>query len=382
VPAWPEKEDLVTSSTTPAPGAAPVRQPVARFPARGYAAHSPTTPLVPFAFDRREPLVRDVHLEILFCGVCHSDLHTVRDEWGGTVYPVVPGHEIVGRVVRVGPDVSKFRVGDLAAVGCLVGSCRTCPDCRQGLEQYCLVNRIFTYNSPDPYLGGATYGGYSNHIVVDEHFVLRFSERLDPAAGAPLLCAGITTYSPLRHWEVGEGQKVGIVGLGGLGHMGVKLAHAFGAHVVLFTTSPGKAADARRLGADEVVISRNADEMARHTNALDFILDTVAAPHDLDAYLRLLKRDRTLCLVGVPELPHPSPSVAELVTRRRCLAGSLIGGLPETQEMLDFCAENRIVSDVELIPIQGINEAYERMLRSDVKYRFVIDLESLKEEAV
>jgi alcohol dehydrogenase (NADP+) len=368
----------VTTSTSPAAGTAGSPALIPRFPALGYAAHGPTSPLVPFAFDRREPLPRDVHLEILFCGVCHSDLHTVRSEWGRTTYPVVPGHEIVGRVVRVGAEVTGFKPGDLAAVGCMVESCGTCPDCREGLEQYCLVDLVLTYNSRDKYLGGMTYGGYSNHIVVHEHFVLRFSDRLDPAAGAPLLCAGITTWSPLRHWEVSAGERVGIVGLGGLGHMGVKLAHAFGAHVVLFTTSPGKAADARRLGADEVVVTRRPDEMNRHANSLDFILDTVAAPHDLDAYLRLLKRDRTLCLVGVPELPHPSPSVGELVTRRRSIAGSLIGGIRETQEMLDYCAEHRIVADVELIPIQGINEAYERMLRSDVRYRFVIDLASLE----
>jgi uncharacterized zinc-type alcohol dehydrogenase-like protein len=370
----------VTSSTNPGAGSAGAQAPSDRFPALGYAARSATSPLVPFAFARREPRPKDVHLEILFCGVCHSDLHTVRGEWTGTTYPVVPGHEIVGRVVRVGAEATRFKPGDLGAVGCMVDSCRTCPDCREGLEQYCVVDPVFTYNSRDTYLGGTTYGGYSNHIVVDEHFVLTFSDRLDPAAGAPLLCAGITTWSPLRHWKVTAGNRVGIVGLGGLGHMGVKLAHALGAHVVLFTTSPGKAADARRLGAEEVVITRYPVEMARHANSLDFILDTVAAPHDLDSYLRLLKRDRTLCLVGVPELPHPSPSVGELVFRRRRLAGSLIGGIRETQEMLDFCAQHRIVADVELIPIQGINEAYERMLRSDVKYRFVIDLSSLDQD--
>jgi uncharacterized zinc-type alcohol dehydrogenase-like protein len=370
----------VTSTTTRAAGPAGGQAPTGRFPALGYAARSPTSPLGPFAFERRDPLPKDVHLKILFCGVCHSDLHTVRSEWTGTTYPVVPGHEIVGRVVRVGAEVTRFKPGDLGAVGCMVDSCRTCPDCREGLEQYCLVDPVFTYNSRDKYLGGTTYGGYSKHIVVDEHFVLTFSDRLDPAAGAPLLCAGITTWSPLRHWEVSAGDRVGIVGLGGLGHMGVKLAHALGAHVVLFTTSPGKATDARRLGADEVVITRYPVEMARYANSLDFILDTVAAPHDLDSYLRLLKRDRTLCLVGVPELPHPSPSVGELVSRRRSLAGSLIGGIRETQEMLDFCVEHGIVADVELIPIQGINEAYERMLRSDVRYRFVIDLSSLDQD--
>ena len=346
-------------------------------PTLGYAAHSSTTPLVPFAFQRRTPLPTDVHIEILYCGVCHSDLHTVRSEWAGTVYPVVPGHEIVGRVVRVGNQVSGFKPGDLAAVGCLVDSCGICPDCQAGEEQYCQNERVFTYNSPDRHTGGVTYGGYSSQIVVDERFVLRFPKSLDAAAGSPLLCAGITTYSPLRHWEVGPGQKVGIVGLGGLGHMGVKFAHAFGAEVVLFTTSPGKTADAKRLGADDVVISRNADEMARHAPSFDFILDTVAGSHDLDAYLRLLKRDGTLCLVGVPEHPHPSPSVDQLVFKRRSLAGSIIGGIRETQEMLDFCAEHGIVSDIELIPMRGINDAYERMLRSDVKYRFVLDLGTL-----
>jgi uncharacterized zinc-type alcohol dehydrogenase-like protein len=349
----------------------------ARIPALGYAAHSPTTPLVPFSFERRTPLPTDVHLEILYCGVCHSDLHTVRSEWAGTVYPVVPGHEIVGRIVAVGSAVSDFQTGQLAAVGCLVDSCGTCPDCQEGEEQYCQNEMVFTYNSPDRHVGGVTYGGYSNQIVVDQRFVLRFPDTLDPAAGSPLLCAGITTYSPLRHWGVSAGQKVGVVGLGGLGHMAVKFAHAFGAEVVLFTTSPGKTADAKRLGADDVVVSRNADEMQRHTLSFDFILDTVAAPHNLDAYLRQLKRDGTLCLVGVPEKPHPSPSVAELVFKRRSIAGSLIGGIRETQEMLEFCGRHGIVSDVELIPVHGINEAYERMLRSDVKYRFVLDLATL-----
>jgi uncharacterized zinc-type alcohol dehydrogenase-like protein len=346
-------------------------------PVRGYAAHSSTTPLVPFDFERRIPLPNDVHLEILYCGVCHSDLHTVRSEWEGTVYPVVPGHEIVGKVVTVGSGVTRFKPGDLAAVGCMVDSCRTCPDCRDGEEQYCQNELVFTYNGPERHRGGITYGGYSNQIVVDQHFVLRFPETLDPAAGAPLLCAGITTYSPLRHWGVGRGQKVGVVGLGGLGHMGVKFARAFGADVVLFTTSPGKTEDAKRLGASEVVISKNPDEMKRHTLSFDFILDTVAAPHNLDAYLELLKRDGTLCLVGVPEKPHPSPSVASLIFKRRSVAGSLIGGIRETQEMLEFCGKHGIVSDIEMIPMRGINDAYERMLRSDVKYRFVLDLATL-----
>jgi len=346
----------------------------------GYAAHSATTPLGPFNFERREPDPHDVQIEILYCGVCHSDLHTVRSEWQNTVYPVVPGHEIVGRVMAVGDEVKTFKAGDLAAVGCMVDSCRNCPDCRENLEQYCQNAFTLTYNSPDKHTGQMTYGGYSNLIVVDEHFVLHLPEKLDLAAAAPLLCAGITTYSPLRHWQVGKGQKVGIVGLGGLGHMGVKFAHALGTHVVLFTTSPGKAEDAKRLGAEEVVISKNSDEMNKHINSFDFILDTVAASHNLDAYIELLKRDGTLCLVGVPDTPHPSPGVANLIFRRRRLVGSLIGGIKETQEMLDFCADHDIVSDIELISIQKINDAYERMLKSDVKYRFVIDLASLKQE--
>jgi uncharacterized zinc-type alcohol dehydrogenase-like protein len=345
---------------------------------RGFAAQSATTPLEPFSFERRTPGPRDVQIEILYCGVCHSDLHTARNEWRGTIYPVVPGHEIVGRVTRVGDQVTGFKPGDVAAVGCMVGSCGTCSDCREGLEQYCQNELVLTYNSPDRISGGVTYGGYSNQIVVDEQFVLRVSEKQNLAAVAPLLCAGITMYSPLRHWKVGKGQKVGIVGLGGLGHMGVKLANALGAQVVLFTTSPGKTADAKRLGAHEVVVSKNPEEMARHLNSFDFIIDTVAASHDLDALLRLLKRDGSLCLVGVPEHPHPSPTVMELLVKRRSLAGSIIGGIKETQEMLDFCAQHGIVSDIELIPIQQINQAYERMLKSDVKYRFVIDLALLQ----
>ncbi len=345
-----------------------------------YAARSNTTPLSPFTLERREPGPKDVDIEILYCGVCHSDLHQVRNEWAGTTYPIVPGHEIVGRVVRTGAEVKGFKEGDLAAVGCMVDSDRTCPDCREGLEQFC-DNGVFTYNSPDNVLGGTTYGGYSKRIVVEQDFVLRVSGKLSPAAAAPLLCAGITTYSPLRHWGVSKGSRVGVVGLGGLGHMGVKLAHAFGAEVVLFTTSPGKSADARRLGASEVVVSKDAGDMKKQAASFDFILNTVAAPHDLDAYLKLLKRDGTMCVVGVPDNPHPAPSVGNLIFKRRSLAGSLIGGIRETQEMLDFCAERGIVSDVEVIPIQQINEAYERMLKSDVKYRFVIDLASLQPEA-
>ncbi len=343
----------------------------------GYAAQSATAPLESWSFERREPGSSDVEVEIQYCGVCHSDLHTARNEWMNAVYPVVPGHEIVGRVSRVGSGVTHFGIGDLVGVGCMVDSCGTCPDCREGLEQYCQSFPILTYNSPDKHTGAMTYGGYSKRIVVDERFVLRVSDTLSLSGVAPLLCAGITTYSPLRHWGVDRGKKVGIVGLGGLGHMGLKFGRAFGAHVVLFTTSPGKAADARRLGADDVVMSTNPDDMKRHAGSFDFILDTVAAPHDLDALTALLKRDATLCLVGAPAQPHPSPAVFNLIFRRRQIAGSLIGGIRETQEMLDFCAEHGISSDVEVIPMQDINIAYERMLKSDVKYRFVIDVASL-----
>ena len=346
----------------------------------GYAASSATAPLANFKFERRDPTARDVQIEILYCGVCHSDLHTVRNEWKGTVYPCVPGHEIIGRVTKVGSGVRKFKEGQMVGVGCLVDSCRDCSECSDGLENYC-NGMVLTYNSPDKHIPGkVTYGGYSNQIVVDEHFVLRISDKLDPAAAAPLLCAGITTYSPLRHWNVGKGQKVGIVGLGGLGHMGLKFAHAMGAQTVLFTTSPGKTEDAKRLGADDVIISKDPDAMKRHLGSFDFILNTVAAPHNLDPFIDSLKRDGTMCLVGAPDSPHPSPGVFGLIFKRRSLAGSLIGGLAETQEMLDFCAERGIVSDVEMIPIQQINEAYERMLKSDVKYRFVIDMASLRSE--
>lgn len=343
----------------------------------GYAAHSAKESLAPFTFERREVGAKDVQIEILFCGVCHSDLHTARNEWQNTVYPVVPGHEIVGRVTAIGADVKSFKVGDLAGVGCLSDSCRVCPDCADGLEQYC-DQGIFTYNSPDKHTGKMTYGGYSNQIITDEHFVLRIPIKLDLAAVAPLLCAGITTYSPLRHWKVGAGSKVGIVGLGGLGHMAVKLAHAMGAHVVLFTTSASKIEDAKRLGANEVVISKNPDEMKKHLKSFDFILNTVAASHNLDVFTELLKRDGTMCLNGVPEFPHPSPSIFNLIFKRRQIAGSLIGGIKETQEMLDFCAEHNITSDIEIISIKDINQAYERMLKGDVKYRFVIDMASLK----
>lgn len=344
---------------------------------KAYAAQSAESRLAPFAISRREPTADDVAIEILYCGVCHSDLHQVRNEWHNSVYPVVPGHEIVGRVTQVGANVKKFKPGDLAAVGCLVDSCRTCASCRRGLEQYCEKMPVFTYNGPDKYTGGMTYGGYSERIVVDQNFVLRVSEKLDPAAAAPLLCAGITTYSPLRHWKVGPGQKVGIVGLGGLGHMGLKFAHALGAHVVLFTTSPGKTEDALRLGADEVVISKDVNAMQKHAASFDFILDAVSAEHDINAYLMLLKLDGTLTLVGAPEKPLPVAAFHLLLPRRQ-FAGSAIGGLAETQEMLDFCAEHGIVSDIETIGIQQINEAYDRLLKSDVKFRFVIDMASLK----
>ena len=346
--------------------------------AHGYAATAPTTPLAPFTFERRTPGPLDVALDVLHCGVCHSDLHTARNEWQNTVYPSVPGHEIVGRVTAVGDLVSKFKVGDLVGVGCMVDSCQHCTPCADGLEQYCENGFTGTYNGPMFGGGENTYGGYSDHMVVRESFVLKISHGEDAlAAVAPLLCAGITTYSPLRQWGVGPGHKVGIVGLGGLGHLGVKLAAAMGAHVVLFTTSPGKRDDALRLGAMEVVVSKNADEMAAHANSFDFILNTVAAPHSLDAFLGLLKLDGTMTLVGAPDSPHPSPNVFGLIMKRRRLAGSLIGGIKETQEMLDFCAQHGIVSDIEVIRMDEINTAYERMLKSDVKYRFVVDMASL-----
>lgn len=335
--------------------------------------------MAPFSIERREVGPQDVQIEILYCGVCHSDLHQVRNEWRGTIYPCVPGHEIVGRVVKAGSAVKKFKEGDIAAVGCMVDTCRECASCLAGEEQYCEKGMTLTYNSEDKHTGGVTYGGYSESIVVDEAYVLRIPNNLDLAAAAPLLCAGITTYSPLRHWKVGKGQKVGVVGLGGLGHMALKFANAFGAHVVLFTTSPGKTEDALRLGAHEVVVSRNEDEMQKHVNSFDFILDAVSAQHNLNSYLELLKRDGTLTLVGAPE--HPLPVEAfPLLMKRRSLAGSAIGSIAETQEMLNFCGEHGITSDIELIPIQQINEAYERLLKSDVKYRFVIDMASLKDE--
>ena len=346
--------------------------------ALGYGNTAPTAPLERMEIDRRDPGPKDVRIDILYCGICHSDLHTARNEWHGTTYPCIPGHEIVGRVTAVGAEVTKLKVGDVAGVGCMVDSCRSCSECADDLEQFCRKGCVFTYNSPDAHLGGMTYGGYTNVIVVDEAFVLKVPAGLDPAGAAPLLCAGITTYSPLRHWGAGPGKKVGVVGLGGLGHMAVKLAHAMGAHVVLFTTSKGKVADAKRLGADEVVLSNDAEAMKAHAGSFHFILDTVAASHDLDAYTTLLARDGTLCLVGAPEHPHPSPLVFNLIFGRKSIAGSLIGGIRETQEMLDFCAEKGLTADIETIPVQKVNEAYERMLKGDVKYRFVIDMASLK----
>jgi len=345
---------------------------------QAYGAHAADKPLEPIAIERRAPGPHDVQIDIAYCGVCHSDLHQVRSEWDGTLYPCVPGHEIVGHVSAVGDAVTKFKLGDTVGVGCMVDSCQHCHACDEGLEQYCETGFVSTYNSPTADAPGHTLGGYSQRIVVNDGFVLKITHPEDQlAAVAPLLCAGITTWSPLRHWKAGPGKKVGIVGIGGLGHMGVKLAHALGAHVVAFTTSETKRQDALDLGADEVVVSRNADEMAQHANSFDFILNTVAASHDLDAYTALLKRDGTMCLVGAPDQAHPSPNVMALIFKRRSIAGSLIGGIAETQEMLDFCAENGIVSEIETIAIQQIEEAYDRMQRSDVKYRFVIDNASL-----
>jgi uncharacterized zinc-type alcohol dehydrogenase-like protein len=351
------------------------------YKAKAYSAASATSKLGSTTIQRREPTENDVQIEILFCGICHSDLHQVRNEWSGvmpTVYPCVPGHEIVGRVTKVGTAVKRFKTGDLAAVGCMVDSDSTCPQCKAGLEQFC-PNVTLTYNFPDKHLGGVTYGGYSESVVVDQRFVLRVPSNLDLAGVAPLLCAGITTYSPLRHWGVSKGKKVGVVGLGGLGHMGVKFAHAMGAHVVVFTTSPSKKEDALRLGADAVVISRNSDEMNKHAGSFDFILDAVSANHDIDSYINLLARDGNLTLVGAPEKPLAVSAFA-LIMGRKSLSGSAIGGIAETQEMLDFCGQHKITSDVEVIPIQKVNEAFERLLKSDVKYRFSMDMASLKSE--
>jgi uncharacterized zinc-type alcohol dehydrogenase-like protein len=344
---------------------------------KAFAALTQTSPLAPFNFQRRDPGAHDVQIQILYCGICHTDVHIARNEWKGTTYPCVPGHEIVGRVVKVGAHVKKFKEDDLAGVGCMVDSCRTCENCKEDLEQFCTAGPTFTYNAPDKISGGLTYGGYSDSVVVDEAYTLHIPKNLDLAATAPLLCAGITTYSPLRHYKVAKGQKVGVVGLGGLGHMGVKLAKAFGAHVVVFTTSANKVQDALRLGADEVVNSKNEAEMKKQAGSLHFVLDTVAAQHDINAYLALLKRDGTLTQVGVPAEPL-SVNVSSLIFGRKSFTGSLIGGIKETQEMLDFCGEHNITSDIELIPIQKVNEAYERLIKSDVKYRFVIDMASLK----
>ena len=347
--------------------------------AKAYSAASAKSPLASATIPRRDPTERDVQIEILFCGICHSDLHQARNEWSGfmpTVYPCVPGHEIVGRVTKVGSAVKQFKPGDRAAVGCLVDSDRTCPECKAGFEQFC-ANMTLTYNSPDKHTRGVTYGGYSDSIVVDERFVLRVPSNLDLAGAAPLLCAGITTYSPMRHWGVTKGKKVGVVGIGGLGHMAVKIAHALGAHVVAFTTSASKKEDALRLGADEVVVSRNANEMQKHAGSFHFILDAVAAAHDINAYLNLLRRDGNITLVGAPEKPLAVSAFA-LIFGRRSLSGSPIGGIAETQEMLDFCGKHNITANVEVIPIQKVNEAYERLLKSDVKYRFSIDMASLK----
>ena len=357
-------------------------------PAKGYAVHAEKQALAPFTFERRDLRPNDIRIEILYCGVCHSDLHTARGDWdgliypNGTVYPCVPGHEIVGRVTAVGATVTKFKPGDLAGVGPMVDSCMHCEACASGLEQHCENTPTWTYNSPDRITGENTYGGYSDSIVLREDFAVhvRHQEK-DIAAVAPLLCAGITTWSPLRHWKVGKGQKVGVVGIGGLGHMGIKLAHALGAHVVAFTMSESKRKDALNLGADEVVISRDPKDLAAHANSLDFILNTLAVPHYLDAYIALLRREGTMAMVGIPAEPHPSPTVAFLIGVRRHLSGSLIGGIAETQELLDFCAEHNVTAEIEKIPMQEIEKAYERMLKSDVKYRFVIDMASLKQSA-
>ena len=369
----------MSQSTTTAPATSPRTQ-FSAYQALGYAARDAKSPLAPFTFERRALRPADVQIEILYTGVCHSDLHTARSDWPGTVYPVVPGHEIIGRVTAVGDNVTKFKVGDLAGVGCLVDSCQDCASCAEGLEQYCEKGFVLTYNGKDKESGERTYGGYSDSVVVTEGFVLRVPENLDLKAVAPLLCAGITTYSPLRHWKVQAGQKVGVVGLGGLGHMGVKFAHAMGAKVVVITTSPGKEADARRLGADDVLISKDGAAMKKHVGSFDFILDTVPVGHDINPYINLLKRDAALVIVGAVEPLKGEVNSGPLIFKRRSVAGSLIGGIAETQEMLDFCGEHNVLPDVEMIDIQYINEAYERMLKSDVKYRFVIDMASLKKD--
>lgn len=344
---------------------------------KGYAAKSATSPLEPFEFEMREMRDHDVLINILYCGICHSDLHVARNDWKNTVYPVVPGHEILGRVGKVGSQVKGFKEGDLVGVGCIIGSCQKCPSCKVSDEQYCDKGFTLVFNSLDTQTGKMNYGGFSKQIIVEDKFVLRIPKKFsmkDLPAVAPLLCAGITTYSPLRHWKVGKGTRVGVVGLGGLGHLAVKLAHAMQAHVVVFTTSPGKAEEARQLGADEVVLSKKADEMAKYANSLDFILSTVAFPIDLNVYLELLKRDGSMCLVGLPAEPHPFLRADLLITKRRNLAGSLIGGIKETQEMLDFCAEHNVLAKIELLPLNKVNEAFDRLSKNDVKYRFVLDI--------
>lgn len=345
---------------------------------KSYAATSKEASLKPFEIERRDTLDDDVKIDILYCGVCHSDLHQVRNDWKNSVYPVVPGHEIIGKVLEVGKNVSTFKVGELVGVGCLVDSCHTCSACKDDLEQFCENGATFTYNSADKHLGGHTFGGYSESVVVDKQFVLKVPENLDAKAAAPLLCAGITTYSPLAHWGVKKGDKVGVIGLGGLGHMGVKFAHAMGAHTVMITTSPSKSEDAKSLGADEVLISKDEDQMKKHAGSFDFLLNTIPVGHDMNPYTALLKRDATMVIVGAVEPLDPLHG-GSLIMGRKSIAGSLIGGLKETQEMLDFCGKHNVVSDIEMIDIQNINEAYDRLQKSDVKYRFVIDMKSLKE---
>jgi len=344
---------------------------------KGYAATDAKSPLGPFSFSRREPGPTEIAVEILYCGVCHSDLHMARNEWGQSIYPMVPGHEIVGRVTAAGKDVTKFKAGDTAAIGVIIDSCRHCAPCSRGEEHFCLKGATLTYAAKDRVDGSITMGGYSNNYVVDERFAHTVPANLDLAAVAPLLCAGITTYSPLRHWKVGPGKKVGIIGLGGLGHMGLKFAHSFGAHTVQLTTSLKKKDDAIKLGADEVIVSSDRAAMKQHAGSFDFILNTASAPHALEPYLSLLKQDGTITLVGLPEKP-PAVSVFSLIAKRASIAGSMIGGMPETQEMLDYCGEKNIAAEVEVIPIQKINDAFERMLKQDVKYRFVIDMSSLR----
>jgi uncharacterized zinc-type alcohol dehydrogenase-like protein len=351
------------------------------FQVRGYAVHDSHSPLVPFNFQRRDPGPNDVQIDILYSGICHSDLHQAHNDWGNSLYPMVPGHEIVGRVAKVGARVTKLKVGDYAGVGCMVDSCRACSACKENLEQYCEEGATWTYNGKERGSEQLTFGGYSEQIVVEERFVVKVAASLDLKAVAPLLCAGITTYSPLRHWKVGPGQKVGVVGLGGLGHMGVKFAKAFGAHVVMITTSPEKGKDATRLGADEVLVSRDAEAMAAHAGSFDFILNTIPVSHDVNPYLALLKRDRTMSMVGVLTDLDPPPAGVSLIFGRKNLSGSAIGGMAETQEMLDFCAKHNIVSDIELVSLQGVNEAFERLVKNDVRYRFVIDMATLKEAA-